>query len=490
MKSNPSTPSQQLQWNDTVPLQVDVAIVGGGFSGLVALVHLCRVFPAGKFAIMECHPRCAPGVAYGGCDAGHLLNVPAGRMGPMADDMGSFHRWLDKGRPGQFRLDAFVPRALFGEFLTEFVLDEVARSGAHVSFVRGAVVDVRDAHSHVDLTVVTNCETRLSDAPRQSMAALGVVIAPGLPASLAPWAHMQHGIPATALIADPWEPGALLGIDPDANILVLGSGLTAIDIVEGLRRVGHRGTIRMVSRNGRLPLPHADHGEPPLLALPEQFAGSPARVLSALRSAARSRIAAGLGWQGVIDAIRPHISTIWKSWTASDRRRFLRRARPLWEIHRHRVPAVVLADITAQCNARTLLIERGELLALHPAPDGTVAASVRTVDGLTHIHCVARVINCIGPSMNIRETADPLLSALQRSGIAMSDPLGLGLRSDDDCRLIAANGVPNERIVIAGALRRGDLWESTAVPDLRVHAARAAATLFPLLHAKHAKEHI
>jgi uncharacterized NAD(P)/FAD-binding protein YdhS len=72
----------------------------------------------------------------------------------------------------------------------------------------------------------------------------------------------------------------------------------------------------------------------------------------------------------------------------------------------------------------------------------------------------------------------------------MSDPLGLGLRSDDDCRLIATNGVPNERIVIAGALRRGDLWESTAVPDLRVHAARAAATLFPLLQTKHTKEHI
>jgi uncharacterized NAD(P)/FAD-binding protein YdhS len=116
----------------------------------------------------------------------------------------------------------------------------------------------------------------------------------------------------------------------------------------------------MVSRNGRLPLPHADHGEPPMLAIREQFAGSPAKVLSALRSAARQRMAAGLGWQGAIDAIRPHITAIWKSWSTAERSQFIRRARALWEIHRHRVPCSVLADITAQCAAGTLLIERGD----------------------------------------------------------------------------------------------------------------------------------
>ena len=269
--------------------------------------------------------------------------------------------------------------------------------------------------------------------------------------------------------------------------MLLGSGLTAVDIAEGLRRLGHRGIIRMVSRNGRLPLPHADHGEPPMLATREQFAGSPAKVLSALRSAARQRIAAGLGWQGAIDAIRPHIPAIWKSWSTADRRHFIRRARALWEIHRHRVPCQVLADITAQCAASTLLIERGELLAVQPATSETVAATVRTADGATHVHTVARVINCTGPSMNLRDTHHPLLASVQRNGLACTDDLGLGIRSDDECRLVGANGVANPRIVIAGALRRGDLWEATAVPDLRVNAARAAATLVALLADQHSK---
>jgi uncharacterized NAD(P)/FAD-binding protein YdhS len=85
--------------------------------------------------------------------------------------------------------------------------------------------------------------------------------------------------------------------------------------------------------------------------------------------------------------------------------------------------------------------------------------------------------------MNLRDTHHPLLASVQRAGLASTDDLGLGLRSDDECRLISANGVANPRIVIAGALRRGDLWESTAVPDLRIHAARAAATLLALLAA-------
>jgi len=481
MTSNTTSPCQQLPWKDTAPSQVDVAIVGGGFSGLVALVHLCRALPSGKFAVIECHPRRAPGVAYGGCDDEHLLNVPAGRMGPMADDMGSFHRWLETRQPGNFRADSFAPRALFGEYLTEFVLNEVAHSGAHVSFVRAAVIDARDTHSQVELTMVTSGHAGHQEVHHQTMVAQCAVMAPGVPASPAPWAHIQRDVPPEALIADPWESGSLHGIDPDADILVVGSGLTAIDIVEGLRRAGHRGTVRMLSRNGRLPLPHADHGEPPLSMTKEQLAGSPAKVLSALRAAARQRMAGGLGWQGVIDAVRPHIPAIWKSWTASERRRFIRRARALWEIHRHRVPAQVLADITAQRQAGTLLVERGELLALKSTVHGAIAASVRAPDGVTHVHVVARVINCIGPVMDIRRTKDPLLGAMQRSGIATTDELGLGIRSDDECRLLHANGIPNQRVVIAGALRRGDLWESTAVPDLRVHAARAAATLLALL---------
>ncbi|MFM8816597.1 MAG: pyridine nucleotide-disulfide oxidoreductase, partial [Phycisphaerales bacterium] len=85
------------------------------------------------------------------------------------------------------------------------------------------------------------------------------------------------------------------------------------------------------------------------------------------------------------------------------------------------------------------------------------------------------IFNCIGPAMGIRDTVDPMLGSLLRSGLAVEDEAGIGLRSGPDGELVARSGIADDRIVLVGALRRGDLWESTAVPELRVQAARAAA---------------
>ena len=77
--------------------------------------------------------------------------------------------------------------------------------------------------------------------------------------------------------------------------------------------------------------------------------------------------------------------------------------------------------------------------------------------------------------MGIRDTVDPMLGALLRSGLAVEDEAGIGLRTGPDGELVGRSGIGDDRIVLVGALRRGDLWESTAVPELRVQAVRAAA---------------
>ena len=38
-----------------------------------------------------------------------------------------------------------------------------------------------------------------------------------------------------------------------------------------------------------------------------------------------------------LDSIRPKSGPIWASWPERERRRFLRHARPYWEVHRHRM---------------------------------------------------------------------------------------------------------------------------------------------------------
>ena len=459
-----STAPQLPAWSDVVPADTDVTVVGGGFSGLMTLVHLCRALPGGRFAVIERRPLPRPGIAYGGCDHGHLLNVPVARMGAFPDDHGAFQRWLDVHRPGEFAGHDFAPRMLFGEYLVETVAGEIARSGARVCLVRDSVVHVEQMPAGVELMLASGRAT----------VARSVVIAPGLPPSRAPWARVDHGVSRLALVANPWEPGAFTLPDQAAEVLVVGSGLTAIDVVQGLRRAGHRGLIRMVSRHGRLPLAHAAPGESPLALPLEHFAGGPTRVLAALRKAARERIAAGMSWQVALDSIRPHVTAIWKSWSVQERRRFLRTARALWEIHRHRAPRQVLADMEAQLAAGTLTLEHGDLAALRPAPQGAIDAEIRSARGGVHAYRVARVFNCIGPGMSVRDTVDPMLSSLLRSGLASADEVGLGLRCDADGRLLDSHGTADERLLLVGALRRGDLWESTAVPELRVQAANAA----------------
>lgn len=454
-----------LPWRDVAPRESRVAVVGGGFSGLMALVHLARAMPAARLALFERRPLRAPGVAYGGCDPSHLLNVPAARMGAFPDDAGGFHRWLEARRPGTFRADDFAPRTLFGEYLLETVAAALAEAGDRITLVRDAVVHLDRLPSRIEMLLASGRST-VADA---------VILAPGMPPARAPWNRVDHGAPRSALIADPWDPGAIDGIDPGAEVLVLGSGLTAIDVAQGLRRAGHVGRIRMVSRNGRLPLPHALPGEPAATLDAAALARGPAAAMHAVRALARVRLRDRLGWQAAVDAVRPHASAAWQSWSPAQRRRFLRHARPAWEVHRHRAPRAVLDDLGQQMLEGTVVVERGALAAIHASDGGMVEAQVKGPDGVWRSHRVARIFNCIGPAMGIRDTVDPMLGSLLRSGLAVEDEAGIGLRTAADGELVDRTGHPDDRILLVGALRRGDLWESTAVPELRVQAARAAA---------------
>ncbi len=462
------TPSA-LRWTERAPTEVDVAIVGGGFSGLVALVHLCRLLPGGRFVLFERLPRPAPGVAYGACDESHLLNVPAGRMGAFPEDAGAFHRWLGDRHPGAYSADDFVPRALFGQYVGELVVQELAQARARVTLARDAVVHVERMPSRIELLLASG----------RTCVARAVVLAPGLPPSRAPWTRVDHGVARSALAADPWDSHAYDDLAAQDPVLVVGSGLTAIDIVLALRRRGHLGAITMVSRNGRLPLPHSAGG-PPMQLPADAFAGGPRGALAALRHAAQERLRAGLGWQGAVDAIRPHVTQVWRSWTPAQRAQFLRLARPLWEIHRHRAPVAVLAEMEALRAAGTLEIIRGEIASLRPRDDGGVDAALRSPGGATVQRRAMRLFNCVGPASSVRDTVDPLLGSLLRGGLASCDAVGLGLCTDEDGRLKSAAGALDERMFLVGALRRGELWESTAVPELRGQAAlaaRAAAAL-------------
>lgn len=456
------------RYTTDAPAECDVAIVGGGFSGLMSLVRLAQSAPRCQCVVFERRPLPAPGVAYGACDGEHLLNVPAGRMGMFADRPSGFHDWLERNFPGRYRADEFVPRALFGRYLAESVSTTLAETKACAAFVRDAVVHVEPLGARFELLLASG----------RTVLARGVILAPGLPPARAPWRSVDEGVARSLLAHDPWDKSAIEGLAPGGDAVLVGSGLTAIDVLMGLRRSGWKGRIVLVSRNGRLPLPHAAaHGAPVPYDPAELMRGAHA-AFRAVRRAVRELAREGHAWHAAIDGVRPHAQAVWRAWSPEDRQIFLRRLRPFWEIHRHRAPAQLIAAIERERAAGSVELIAGAIASLRMDADGVHASvDVRTAQGAVRTLRTSRVINCSGPAMSVAETLDPLLGSLLRMGFASVDRLGLGLRADAEGRLIGADGAAQPRVRLVGALRRGELWESTAVPELRAQAAVAAESL-------------
>ncbi|MDZ4831128.1 MAG: FAD/NAD(P)-binding protein [Phycisphaerae bacterium] len=458
-------------WTDRLPASVDLAIVGGGFSGLLALIHTLRLRPNTRVAVIEQAPRRGPGPAYGACDAAHLLNVPASRMGALPDDPGAFYTWLERRVPDAFSAGDFVARALYGEYLIDLLNEQVQGRRERVEFVQSTVtrIDPRPDDVAIDTADGSRC------------IAGAVILAVGIPPGPPPWsalpsAHDERA-KSSALVADPWLPNALDGVPRDDAVLIIGSGLTAIDVVVAIRERGHRGHITLVSRNGRLPLPHAADGAAPVEVPTTTFSGGPRQVLRQLRKLARDRVEAGHPWQSVIDAIRPRTATIWRSWSSAERRRFLRALRPFWEVHRHRAPTSTLALLNHLTSCGQVTLVRGQLASVRAMDGGRIRVTLQSVRDDIAPLVVARVFNCAGPPASVHASTDPLIERLLATGVATSDCEELGLCADDDGRLIGTSGVPNPRVVVIGSLRRGELWESIAVPELRLQALRAAQVL-------------
>ena len=271
-------------------------------------------------------------------------------------------------------------------------------------------------------------------------------------------------------VPDPWAPGALDLPKGDRPVLLLGTGLTAVDVVMALRHRGHGGAIHAVSRHGLLPQAHA--ADPVAAAGPDfEWLGPTAtamRLLSQVRAAARRG-----GWRPVLDSLRPRVQELWKALPLCERRRFLRHLRPYWDVHRHRMPAEVASTIEGMVACGRLRVSAGRVRAFARDVDGVRAIiAPRGADARTAL-VVGHVIDCTGPAA-LSGGCDPLVGGLLRDGLARLDPLGLGLDVGSDGTVIEADGQASGWLSAVGPAPRGTLWETTSVPEIRLQARAAA----------------
>ncbi|WP_367872263.1 FAD/NAD(P)-binding protein [Luteolibacter sp. Populi] len=457
------------------------AVVGGGFSGTMTAVHLLRDGgPETKVVLFEPAPEVGRGVAYGTRCPSHLLNVPVGGMSAFPDAPRHFHEWCTrKGR--SVEAGHFAPRLWYGEYLGDVLKDAALYSRARLE-VRTEQVDRIDGHAG---------EFQILTADGASIPAEAVVLAIGTPPGREHFpAGANHEWPA---MADPWQTGSLDGVKPDDEILIVGTGLTCMDLLAELAARGHRGKITAISRRGLLPACHGCHGAAAndfdAQGFRESLGREPmkiARLCRRVRSAIAEASAAGMDWREVINALRPMTAGIWAALPRRERRRFTRHLKPYWEAVRHRIAPATMAAAERLKDAGILEQQRGGLAQLSGLPNGRYAAEWTHPAKGSASGEFDHVLNATGFSARLAGSSSPLLDDLLGKGWIREDELGLGVDTSSDFRLVEQDGAVVGGIYYVGPMLRARFWECTAVPELRLRAAETAASV--LRHAERARK--
>jgi uncharacterized NAD(P)/FAD-binding protein YdhS len=447
-----------------------VVIVGGGFSGAVFGLKLHLKCPDWRIVIAEPKKKLGRGVAYGACGPGHLLNVPVSRM-----EIGltpGFAEWLEHRRDqiadalvesGLDLAAAFVPRRLFGDYVAERVGEALdSRSLVGLTSVRGEVVRLLSAERGVLLT-----------DGRQIKADI-VVLAMGNLPPRPPEGPDKWLYDSGFFIPDPWAVDAFSDIDPAEPLLLIGSGLTTVDVALRLHQQGHRGQLLALSRRGLTPRTHAAGGAWPEF-LHDKIPASALTLTKIMREQIALAATQGIAWQRVFDAARPAVPSIWNGWNALSRRQFLRHLRPRWDIHRHRMAPRVSAAFARLQASGALEILPARIGGYRPA-GRFVEVTLRVRGGPARIFSAGHIVNCTGPGGDFGGTAIPLIAELRDRKLAVADALGVGLETRD-CAVIDGGGAVSPWLFALGPLTRPAWWEITAVPEINLQIDRLVAQL-------------
>jgi uncharacterized NAD(P)/FAD-binding protein YdhS len=220
-------------------------------------------------------------------------------------------------------------------------------------------------------------------------------------------------------------------------ITIIGTGLSMVDVVVYLHSINYPGKITAVSRRGRAPMPHLFY-EAKVARPIYDFSSTHSlrEVLSVVRSHFKR-----FEWRLVIDGLRPHTQRLWSGWSLKERSQFLRYLRGTWDIHRHRISPQHQKILDELKEAGRLEIKAIGFGPFRP---------------LTQI-----VVKCHGLSQEKNE----FLNILIEKKLLTADCFGLGIESQ------------TAWIHTIGPLKRGQLWESTAVPEIRKQALELAIAL-------------
>jgi uncharacterized NAD(P)/FAD-binding protein YdhS len=453
--------------------QYDVVIVGGGYSGTMVAVHLANAKRSLRVALIDRGMALGRGVAYGTTDPKHLLNVQADQMGAFPDDIGHFYHWLQEHRIHlaavgiqELRADAYIPRMVFGDYIQDLLREARELAGANLEVIKDEIIDLQKTGEQ---------EFELTSRGGRTLKAAQVVLALG---NFPPGQARQNKKDERLwYMNDPYAPETHAKLAEPGDVLIIGTGLTSLDLLLTLDKIRQAGKIHLLSRRGLFPQPHKKAAPyPPFLDashLPTTTRTLCRLVATELRKAA----AQGIDWRPVVDAMRPFNQAIWTKLNLIERRRFLRHLQPLWDTHRHRcAPEIMEVKNRLEMEGRLICHQGhiqgyetiGEDVEVTYRPRGTM--EVKTFR-------VRHVLSCTGPQSDYRKLNDTLVQKLLTHDLLAPDPLRMGASTGEGGIIRNQAGEVIEGLYTLGSTQKGRLYESIAVPELRSQAADLAARL-------------
>lgn len=255
------------------------AIVGGGISGTAVFLKLVdgwKAFsspPHHQDGVNKKHPlhihwfekasNFGPGLAWGDANSDvHLFNLPAGVASVRLGAYGVFLGWCKAtGTLPDVEFSSFPPRRIFGPFVSSQVEEAINAAkdiGIKVTLHKNTEVTNIDRvpGNSFEISFKTN-----ADNDTTTITAVGAVFLSTGPASLSNNLYPQI-VGRDNYIVNPWPYTSLQRIPNDASVCVIGTGLTAVDVVKQLRNQGHKAHIVMASRQGLLPTIKARAADP------------------------------------------------------------------------------------------------------------------------------------------------------------------------------------------------------------------------------------
>lgn len=447
----------------------NIVIVGSGLSGLTLCIYLLKKglgLEDRIFLIEKSDEQLARGIAYKKEFTHQPLNVRAGKMSLYDDQPDHFVKWLGRNHKRysdllpQFDEMTFVARSIYGDYMQEEFEHWKNKSSNQLKLIPAEVTSMMKYEN----------QWKLKFADQSELEATVVVLALGnFPPSDLAAVHPEIASNPN-YFSFPWQAGIMNNIPKDASILFIGMGLTTIDHLITLHHNDHKGKIYAISRNGYLPL---EHVVPQAVELKQQDVLSscetPIRFLQYLRQ--QTKLYTEIHWSNIIDAMRPFTNLIWQRWTIEQRKYFIRRIRPFWEIHRHRIPPYSMQIVREMISSHLLFTIAGSIKSITGNNEkGFLLTYKEKKSGNLNALKADYLVNCTGPDSDFRKIDAPVIRDLITKGFIQPEELQLGLKTDAIGALIDTNDRKHDNLFTLGPTRKGQLWETVALNEIRIQA--------------------